>query len=69
MENHSLVLTSGREAEAKSTQITFCAKSLGRVCLKSPKSHLEIVSTVRGSGWVAVEMRIIASPIRYRGRY
>ena len=29
MENHSLVLTSGGEAEAKSTQIAFCAKSLG----------------------------------------
>jgi hypothetical protein len=39
-------------------------------------SRLETVSTVRGSGWVAVPKRellliinMIASPIRYRGRY
>jgi hypothetical protein len=44
--------------------------------LKSPKSHLEEVSTVRGSGWVADQhtnlrliLNMIASPIRYRGRY
>jgi hypothetical protein len=41
------------------------------LCLKSPKPHLETVSTVRGSGWVArnaklpLIMNTLASPIRY----
>jgi hypothetical protein len=36
-----------------------------RVCLKSPKSRLETVSTVRGSGWVAVPKCEIAIDYEY----
>jgi hypothetical protein len=35
------------------------------LCLKSPKSHLETVSTVRGSGWVAVPKCEIAIDYEY----
>jgi hypothetical protein len=36
-----------------------------RLCLKSPKSRLETVSTVRGSGWVAVPKFEIAIDYEY----
>ena len=36
-----------------------------RLCLKSTKSHLETVSTVRGSGWVSVPKCEIASDYEY----
>jgi hypothetical protein len=36
-----------------------------RLCLKSPKSHLETVSTVRGSGWVTVPKCEIAIDYEY----
>jgi hypothetical protein len=35
------------------------------LCLKSPKSYLETVSTVRGSGWVAVPKCEIAIDYEY----
>jgi hypothetical protein len=39
--------------------------SLRGLCLKSPKSRLETVSTVRGSGWVAVPKCEIAIDYEY----
>jgi hypothetical protein len=41
------------------------ARGIQALCLKSPKSYLETVSTVRGSGWVAVPKCEIAIDYEY----
>jgi len=57
-----------RQSLEQSTSITTvasCARSWQGFSSKSPKSYLETVSTVRGSGWVAVPKCEIAIDYEY----
>jgi hypothetical protein len=48
-----------------SAELSRLPNSKDRLCLKSGNSHLETVSTVHGSGWVAVPKCEIAIAYEY----